>query len=65
MHSQELIDLDARPQFPTIKCGKCEMIWLVPGLTEGDKYECKRCRSLIVTPVESETLLSLDQRAKS
>ena len=41
------------------------MIWLVPGLTEGDKYECKRCGSIIVTPVESETLLSLDQRAKS
>ena len=41
------------------------MIWLVPGLTEGDKYECKSCGSIIVTPVESETFPSLDQRAES
>lgn len=65
MHSQELFDLDARPQFLTIKCGKCKMIWLVPGLTEGDKYECKRCGSIIVTPVESEMLRSPHKRAES
>jgi len=65
VHSQELSNLDARPQFPTIKCGKCKMIWLVPGLTEGDKYECKRCGSIILTPVESEMPPSLHKRAES
>ncbi len=65
VHSQELLDSDARPPFPTIRCINCNMIWLVPGLAEGDKYECKRCRSIIVTPDESEPLRSFEDPAEA
>ena len=44
---------------PTTKCPNCRMIWIAPGLAQGDTYECKRCGlSFIVCEPSRETLPS-------
>jgi len=40
---QESLGLDRFKQLPTTTCPNCMMVWLAPGLSQGDTYECKTC----------------------
>jgi hypothetical protein len=48
MEIPEALDRNKGIQLPTIKCPKCKMTWLAPGLIFGDTYECRGCGIVIV-----------------
>lgn len=43
MEIQELIVLNRFKQLPTVTCPNCMMVWLAPGVSQGDSYECRSC----------------------
>lgn len=42
MESRYLFNSNKGGYFPTVR-PNCSMIWLAPGLIEGDTYECRSC----------------------
>jgi Zn-finger nucleic acid-binding protein len=54
MESQELLELNRRSQLPITTCPNCMMVWLAPGLKDGDIYECRSCglSYVVRTPIE-------------
>lgn len=59
MESQELSDLDGGMQLPTIKCPKCLMIWLAPGIVQGDSYQCRNCGASFVVAQPADNQLQV------
>jgi hypothetical protein len=43
MESQDSINSSSVIHLLTIRCPNCDMIWLAPGLIEGDAYVCRDC----------------------
>ena len=43
LESQEFLSASRLHQLPTTTCPNCQMVWLAPGLQNGDTYECKSC----------------------
>ena len=43
MELQGSLGLNRFKQLPTTTCPNCMMVWLAPGLSQGDTYECKSC----------------------
>ena len=57
MESQHSLSSNRNVHLPTTKCPNCRMIWIAPGLSQGDTYECKRCHlSFVVCEPSEETL---------
>lgn len=57
MQSQDSLSSNRSMHLPTIRCPNCRLIWLAPGLAQGDTYECKSCHlSFIVCEPSGETL---------
>ena len=57
MESQNALSSNRNVQLPTTRCPNCSMIWIAPGLSRGDTYECKRCHlSFVVCEPSAETL---------
>jgi len=60
MQSEKSLNLANTFSFSTITCTNCNSTWLVPGLLDGDSYDCKSCGFNIVVegPVPGEALAS-------
>jgi uncharacterized paraquat-inducible protein A len=60
LESQEFLNTSRLDQLPTTTCPNCQMVWLAPGLQNGDTYECKSCELsfIIGMPMEKVTELS-------
>lgn len=43
MDSQEALNSNQRLHFQTIRCPNCKLIWLAPGVIDGDIYVCRQC----------------------
>lgn len=56
MESQESLNPKGGFILPTTKCPNCRMIWIAPGLMNGDTYECRGCgTSFVVSTSEDQT----------
>lgn len=59
MESQDSLNSNRAMHLPTTRCPNCMMIWIAPGLAQGDTYVCKRCGlTFIVCEPSEETLQS-------
>lgn len=43
MESQALLISNRSDNLPTVTCPNCNVMWLAPGLLQGDTYECRSC----------------------
>lgn len=59
LESQQLLDLNKRRHLSTTTCPNCMMVWLAPGLQDGDTYECKICRRSFVVRRPKEKISPL------
>lgn len=57
MEFREALDTSKSMQLPTIRCPKCKMTWLAPGLMVGDRYECRGCGVSIVVGKSLDSVL--------
>jgi len=46
--------MDRFKKLPTTTCPNCMMVWLAPGLSHGDAYECKSCHSTFLVGATHE-----------
>lgn len=52
MQVPELLKGSSRFELKTVECPGCGLVWVAPGLIDGDKHECKRCGfQLVIEPV--------------
>jgi len=67
LETQELIYLKKRQNLPTTTCPNCKMVWLAPGLNEGDTYECRGCLLSFVVgmPIEKTSQSFDDPEGKA
>jgi hypothetical protein len=57
MQSQDSLSSNNNMHLPATRCPNCWMIWIAPGLAQGDTYECKHCRlTFVVCDPSAETL---------
>lgn len=61
MESQELLNASRLNRLPTTKCPFCLMVWLAPGLKDGDTYECKSCELSFIIGVRLEQVTESSQ----
>ena len=50
MQTENSISLDRGTNLPLTTCPTCRMTWLTPGLSAGDKYECRNCGFAFIVP---------------
>jgi len=50
-----MLTINKRIPVPTTTCPNCMMVWLAPGLKDGDTYECRRCKFGFVVGSGDET----------
>jgi len=43
MVSEKSLSFRRRLSRLSVRCPDCQQVWLVPGLSVGDKYACKKC----------------------
>ena len=64
MESQEFLSASRLHQLPTTTCPNCQMVWLAPGLQDGDTYECRKCEiSFVVRVLDADLQPSLEGEA--
>jgi predicted RNA-binding Zn-ribbon protein involved in translation (DUF1610 family) len=57
MKSKESLSPNRGVRLPTVECPNCRMIWLAPGLLQGDTYECRSCGvSFVISESPDRTL---------
>lgn len=62
MESQNSISSPIGISFRTIRCPSCEMMWLAPGLMEGDTYMCRGCGVSFIVDRSAENELDASNK---
>lgn len=64
MELQGSLGLNRFKQLPTTTCPNCMMVWLAPGLSQGDTYECKSCHlTFLVGDTRVEAFVAAEHEA--